>query len=319
MDAMKNKILHQLWKHPNCIISGVQLSQTLGISRVGVWKHLKQLKEAGYRIDSTPRGYRLADPENLMHPFCFPGREDRIHFFPQVTSTMDKARELARSGAPHLSVVVADHQTQGRGRLNRTWFSSPGGLWMTLILKPDLPPPLAFKVNFVASFSMATTLNRLHGTHIRVKWPNDLLVGDKKIAGLLSEMETRGDMISFVNIGMGFNVNNDTPPEEKKAISLKMLLGKTVSRRDILMAFLDEFDMQMHDITKKDVIGPWKTITSTIGKTVNIETRGEISQGVALDVDESGALILGQSDGTHKKIIYGDCFHQVTDSHGQNT
>jgi len=312
---MKNKILHQLWKHPNRIISGVQLSQLLGISRVGVWKHLKQLKEAGYRIDSTPKGYRLADPENLVHPFCFPGREDRIHFFPQVTSTMDKARELAKSGAPHPSVVVTDHQTRGRGRLNRTWFSSPGGLWMTLILKPDLPPPLAFKVNFVASFSMATTLNRLHGTDIRVKWPNDLLAGDKKVAGLLSEMETRGDMISFVNIGMGLNVNNDPPPEEKRAISIKMLLGKSVSRRNILMAFLDEFDRQMQNIAQKDVIGPWKTITSTIGKTVTIETRGQISQGVALDVDDTGALILGQSDGTHKKIIYGDCFHQPADSH----
>ena len=310
MGAMKNKILQQLWEQPNRIISGVQLSKDLGISRVAVWKHLKQLKEAGYCIESTPKGYTLADPENLLHPFCFPGREDRIYFFPQVTSTMDKAKELARSGAAHLSVVVADHQTRGRGRLNRTWFSSPDGLWMTLILKPDLPPPLAFKVNFVASFSMATTLNRLHGTKIRVKWPNDLLAGDKKVAGLLSEMETRGDMISFVNIGMGLNVNNDPPPEEKKAISLKMLLGKTVSRRSILMTFLDEFDMQMQDIATKDVIGPWKTITSTIGKKVTIETRGEINQGVALDVDDTGALILGQHDGTQKKIIYGDCFHK---------
>jgi len=308
---MKNKILQYLWEHPNRIISGVQLSRLLGISRVGVWKHLKQLKEAGYGIESTPRGYRLADPENLLHPFCFPEREDRIHFFPQVTSTMDKAKELARSGAPHSSVVVADQQTKGRGRLNRIWVSSPGGLWMTLILKPDLPPPLAYKVNFAASFSMATALNQLLGTDIRVKWPNDLLAGDKKVAGLLSEMETRGDMISFVNIGMGLNVNNDPPPEEKRAVSLKMLLGKAVSRRDILMAFLDKFDLQMQDIANKDVIGPWKTITATIGKTVTIETQGEISHGVALDVDDTGALILGLGDGTQKKIIYGDCFHQT--------
>ncbi|WP_084068905.1 biotin--[acetyl-CoA-carboxylase] ligase [Desulfocicer vacuolatum] len=308
---MKNKILKQLWEHPHRIVSGVELSRILGISRVGVWKHLQQLKDAGYSIESTPKGYRLADPENLLNPFCFPGREDHIHFYSQVTSTMDEARELARSGAPHLSVVVADNQTRGRGRLNRNWFSSPGGLWMSLILRPDLPPPLAFKVNFAASFSMATTLNGLYGTDIRVKWPNDLLAGEKKVAGLLSEMETQGDMISFVNIGMGLNVNNDPPPQEKKAVSIKMLLGKTVSRRDILMAFLDKFEMQMQDIATKDVIGPWKTITATIGKTVTIETRGETGHGVALDVDDTGALILGQGDGTEKKVIYGDCFHQA--------
>ncbi len=311
---MKERILHQLWLHPHTPLSGVALSQTLGISRVGVWKHLQQLKASGYDIESTAKGYRLTHPENLVHPFCFPGREDRIHFFPQVTSTMDAAKQLARSDAAHLSVVVADDQTQGRGRLNRTWFSRSGGLWMTLILKPDLPPPLAFKVNFAASFSMAATLNRLYGTDIRVKWPNDLLAGERKLAGFLSEMETRGDMISFVNIGMGINVNNDPPPEEKRAVSLKTVVGKTVSRREILAAFLDDFELQMQDIATKDVIGPWKSLTATIGKTVTIETRGEVSQGVALDVDDTGTLILSQPDGTLKKIIYGDCFHQSEDS-----
>ena len=312
---MKDKILHQLWRHPHTPLSGVALSRTLGISRVGVWKHLQQLKAMGYDIESTAKGYRLTHPENLVHPFCFPGREDRIHFFPQVTSTMDEARQLARSGAAHLSVVVADHQTQGRGRLNRTWFSDADGLWMTLILKPDLPPPLAFKVNFAASFSMAHTLNQMYHTDIRVKWPNDLLAGERKLAGFLSEMETRGDMISFVNIGMGINLNNDPSPQEKRAVSLRMMLGKTVSRREILAAFLDDFETRMRGIAEKDVIGPWKTLTATIGKTVTIETRGQVSHGTALDVDETGALILSQPDGTLKKIIYGDCFHQPSEPH----
>ena len=316
---MKNKILYHLWTHKDGIISGVALSQALGISRVGVWKHLQQLKAAGYDIESTPKGYRLMSPDNLLHPFCFPGREHLIHFFPQITSTMDTARELAKSGVDHLSVVVADGQTRGRGRLNRTWFSRSGGLWMTLILKPDLPPPLAFKVNFAASLSMATSLNRLYNTDIRVKWPNDLLVGDQKLAGFLSEMETRGDMISFLNIGMGINVNNDPTPDETKAISLKMLLGKPVSRRDILTVFLDEFELNMKDIATKDIITTWKTVTSTIGKSVTIETHDKVSRGVALDVDDTGALILSQPDGTSKRIIYGDCFHQPTEAVTRNT
>lgn len=306
---MKHKILQQLWAEPDQILSGVTLSRHLGISRVAVWKHMKQLIAAGHAIETSTRGYRLERPDDLLYPFCFPKRKDQVHFFPELTSTMDEARELAAKDVPHFSVVATDHQTRGRGRLNRQWFSSRGGLWFTLILRPDLPPPLAFKVNFAASFSMATTINRLFGTDIRVKWPNDLLAGDKKVAGMLSEMETRGDMISFVNIGMGININNDPTPDEPRAVSLKSIVGTPLPRRRILGAFLDEMESLMPEIAGHDVITPWKEMTSTIGKTVTIETRSETFQGLAVDVDETGALIIRRDDGSEQRIIYGDCFH----------
>ena len=306
---MKTKILHQLWTAPEGMISGVTLSRRLGISRVAVWKHIQQINTHDQIIESGPKGYCLARPEDLLHPFCFPGREDRILFFPQLGSTMDEARARAGDGAPHLSVVVADLQTQGRGRMNRTWFSQKGGLWFTLILRPDLPPPLAFKVNFAASCSLATTLNRLFNTRITVKWPNDLLFDGRKLAGMLSEMETRGDMIEFVNIGMGININNDPTPDEPRAVSLQSIVGRPVSRQKILAAFLDHLEPVMADIAQRDVITPWKKITSTIGQTVTIETQAHTCRGTAVDVDDTGALILRRDDGTKKRIIYGDCFH----------
>ncbi|MEA1966751.1 MAG: biotin--[acetyl-CoA-carboxylase] ligase, partial [Thermodesulfobacteriota bacterium] len=245
---MREKILNILNTNAGHIVSGVEISNQIGISRVAVWKHLKKLKQEGYDINSSSKGYRLADSENLLYPFCFKNREKKIHFFHTTSSTMDSARKIAKNNGDHLSVVIAENQTKGRGRLNRTWFSSPGGLWFTIILKPDLPPPLSFKVNFAASLSLVRTLNRLFKIDASVKWPNDILVKGKKLAGLLSEMETKGDMISFVNIGIGLNVNNSPKKNEPKAISIKDITGKKVSRKKILSSFLDEFESKLLNI-----------------------------------------------------------------------
>lgn len=312
---MKEKIIELL--RNTCSgtpLSGVEMSNQLGISRVAIWKHLKQLKERGYGIVATPKGYLLKGGEDLMMPLFFTKRDDRIHLFKTLSSTMDKARELAREGAPHLSVVIAEEQSMGRGRLNRTWLSGKGGLWFTIILRPDLPPPLAFQVNFAASLTLARTLKSRYELPVSVKWPNDLLLDEKKLAGLLSEMETHGDMISFVNIGIGLNVNNTPEVGEPNSISIKSALEKSICRRELLSAFLDDFEKELmvlqslktYSVT---LMEQWKQMTSTIGKDVRIETFGDIYRGVAVDVDLTGALIIREADGVEKKIIYGDCFH----------
>ena len=138
---IKENILQQLHKACGETVSGVQLSKVLGISRVAVWKHITALKQNGFDIESQPRGYRLSDYEDLLLPFCFEKRyQEKIFHFNELTTTLDKARSLAKNGASHLSVVIAENQTTGRGRLNRKWFSSKGGLWFTVILKPNCPP-----------------------------------------------------------------------------------------------------------------------------------------------------------------------------------
>ncbi|OQY02613.1 MAG: biotin--[acetyl-CoA-carboxylase] ligase [Desulfobacteraceae bacterium 4572_130] len=309
---MKEKILNILTTSgKDNIISGVYISSLLGISRVAVWKHLKKLKQEGYDIKSSSRGYQLRNSNDLLFPFCFKNQGSTIHYFPRIPSTMDIAKKMARNNkTPHLTVVIAEEQTKGRGRLKRIWNSSKGGLWFSIILRPNLPPPFSFKVNFAASISLVRTLNKLFKINATVKWPNDILLNEKKLAGLLSEMETKGDMISFVNIGIGLNVNNFPEKHEPNAVSIRTFIGKKVLRKKILSCFLNDFEKQLKGIYHKNIIKIWKKYTSTIGRKVKIETYGEISEGVATDVDDTGSLILKQKNGITKKIIYGDCFYK---------
>lgn len=308
---MKQTILQLLCSSPGKPLSGVKLSKELGISRVAVWKHIQALNSDGHAIASSPKGYCLTNPDDLLLPFVFPNRQQTIHYFPTLDSTMDTAKELARQGAPHMSVIIAGEQARGRGRLNRHWISSEGGLWFTVILRPALPPPFAFKVNFAASLCLARTLEAVCGIkEAGVKWPNDILYQDKKLAGLLSEMETQGDMLSFVTVGIGLNVNNHPEHQEPNAVSVNRIVGTPVSRQAILSEFLDRFETLLTSIHETDIIELWKQKTSTIGRHVSIETPGAVTQGLAIDVDTSGALIVQQADGEKKSIIYGDCFHR---------
>ncbi len=311
---MKEKILKFLFNSKK-VVSGVTISEQLGISRVAVWKHIKSFKESGIKIDSTSRGYFLPFKDDLLFPFCFEKFQDKIHFSPTVVTTMNSAKKLARAGADDFSVVTALNQTSGRGRLNRKWISSHGGLWFTLILKPDLPIHLAHTLNFAASYSLAQCLNNLFDLDAKVKWPNDILIKNKKLAGLLSEMETEGDMLKFVNIGIGLNVNNNPEKDIPDSISLKNIIGKHGPRRKILILFLSIFKelygkINDQTLTGRDIISMWKKHTSTIGNHVYIETFGEKYRGIATDVDSTGALLLKTHAGQTKKIIYGDCFYR---------
>lgn len=307
---IREQILKILFQANGELLSGVRLSEMLGISRVAIWKHISALKETGFDVESQPRGYLLNSPADLLQPFCFSQKfQNRIFHFQTLESTMDQAKRLAKANAPHLSVVIAENQTLGRGRLSRKWHSSKGGLWFTLILKPQIPPVLSYIYNFAASLCLSRTLNQLFDLEVRVKWPNDLLINGQKLAGLLSEMETKGDMVEFVNIGVGLNVNNDPQAFEPRAVSIRTILGREVSRKLILEDFLSAFEDLTHIIDCQRIIRLWKEQTSTIGSRVRIETFGEISEGMALDVDESGALIIKEDTGSTKKIIYGDCFH----------
>ena len=307
---IKEEILKILYKAKGETISGVRLSDALNVSRVAVWKHIKALKKNGFDIESRPKGYGLLNHDDLLLPFCFNEEfQSRISHFQELETTMDKAKILAKNNAPHLSVVIAENQTTGRGRLNRKWFSSKGGLWFTLILKPSTPPPVSYIYNFAASLSLSRSLRRLFDVDVSVKWPNDLLLNGKKLAGLLSEMETRGDMVEFINIGIGMNVNNSPQEYESKAISLKDVLHQDVSRKLILETFLKDFKTRIQRIDYRKIINQWKEQTSTIGSQVRIETFGDVYEGLAVDVDETGALIIEDKTGEIKKIIYGDCFH----------
>ena len=313
VNELKNNqraILKRLYRAKGKTVSGVRLSADLNISRVAVWKHISALKDNGVAVESCPRGYVLPDPQDLLLPFCFDvDREKKIFHFQTLESTMDTAKHLVKKDVPHLSVVIAENQTAGRGRMNREWSSSRGGLWFTLILKPVIPPPLAYIYNFAASLSLSRSLKKLFDLKVSVKWPNDLLLNGRKLVGLLSEMETRGDMVDHIHIGIGINVNNHPWPEEPNAISLREVLGKNLPRKPILETFLNDFEKRIQTLDCHDIMNGWKQQTSTIGSQVRIQTLSKVYEGMAIDVEDTGALIIENSAGQNKKIIYGDCFH----------
>jgi BirA family transcriptional regulator, biotin operon repressor / biotin---[acetyl-CoA-carboxylase] ligase len=306
---MKGEIL-KLLKAEEGVLSGERLSEQLGISRVSVWKHIKRLQECGYTIISTPKGYELTESPDIPFSWEFPRFEDRIHYFSEVDSTMDVARDLARKGADHLSVVIADRQIKGRGRLHRQWFSDNGGLYFTTIVRPVIAPVMSFRITFSASLALVRVLRRLFPIDAKVKWPNDILVEGKKLSGMLSEMETEADLVGYINIGLGINVSNDPRISEPNATSLKNLLHRDVSRIEILTHFLNEFENLLLNNESEDIISQWKEYSGTLNRHVKIVTTREQIEGIAKDVDETGALVLELSNGTVKKVVYGDCFYQ---------
>ncbi len=305
---MKGRILNIL-KDEKGIVSGETISSILGISRVSIWKHICKLKESGYDIKSTPTGYQLMGSSDLLFPWEFPGMEEKIHYYSEVSSTMDIARDIARKGAPHFTVVIAGRQTKGRGRLKRVWLSEKGGIYFTVILRPQIPIALSSKTNFMASVVLVKTLRKMFGIEAMVKWPNDILIYNRKVSGMLAEMEAEAGMVSFVNVGIGINANNDPSDREPVATSLKQILKRDVSRKEILTRYFYALERRIDTGDYDSIIPEWKYYNCTLNREVKIVTTSCIFSGLATDVDENGSLILKQADGAIKSVSFGDCFH----------
>ncbi len=308
--VIKGRIINLLRKQPNRVVSGEWLCTQLGISRVAVWKHIQGLKEMGYTVDTTAKGYRLLESEDMLLPWEFPGRESRIHYFADIPSTMDVARDMARRGCPEFSVVIAGRQARGRGRLNRTWHSPPGGLYFTMVLRPQISPFLSARVNLGVAVVLVKLLRKQYHIHAEVKWPNDILIHNQKLCGILSEMEAEADRVAFINIGLGINVNNDPPLNEPGAVSMQQLLGEPVSRKKLLERFLSRSEAYLTNTGFANTVDEWKQYTVTLNRPVRIVTPRMTYRGTAVDVDENGALILAREGGTTQKVVYGDCFHE---------
>lgn len=312
---MKTHIL-QILQHSGPPVSGEHLSRQLGISRVAVWKHIRGMQAAGYDIEATPKGYRLAASSDTPLPWVFGERSNKVHHYKELSSTMEKAVELAQGGCDDFSVIVADCQTKGRGRLQRSWQSDTGGLYFTMVLKPRLDPWAAPLLNLAAALDLAATLAYLYSIDAKVKWPNDVLVNGKKIAGILSQMAAEADCIHYVCLGIGVNVNNHPPDILPPAVSVAQLNGKPGSRVEILAGFWDRFEQRIKQGRLSEVAQEWKTRTETLGRHVVIQTIQETIEGEAVDLDPSGGLILSLPDGKQKTIVHGDCFHDTVTEKG---
>ena len=307
-NGMKGQILNAL-RECGGYLSGETLSQQLGISRVSIWKHIRSLKQDGYVIEPSPRGYRLVSSPDLLLPCEFPDLEQRIHYFPQISSTMDAARQLAKKGAAEGTIVVAEAQTRGRGRLSRQWLSPEGGIYFTIILRPRISPAYAPRMNLMAAIAVAATIRKLFGLKAELKWPNDVLIEGRKVCGILAEMDAEMDAVNFVNVGIGINANNSVTRFEKTATSLKDALGREISRKGFFSALLVEIERRQPLLMKANLLRDWKRLSATLHKQVRVMSLGEEVMGQAIDIDATGGLILKGKDGSLRTVLAGDCIH----------
>jgi len=290
-------------------VSGEALSRQLGISRVSIWKHIRGLKEDGYVVEASPKGYRLVSSPDLLLPYEFPDFEQRMRHFPEIGSTMDAARQLAKKGAREGTVVIAEAQTRGRGRLSRDWLSPEGGLYFTIVLRPRINPACAPRVNLMAAVVVATTIRKLFGLRAELKWPNDVLIEGKKVCGILAEMDAEMDVINFVNVGIGINANTSVPQFERTATSLKDVLGRRVSRTELLRALLTEIDRREGLLMQAGLLKEWKRLSVTLNREVRIVSLDEEVTGQAVDIDPMGALVVRDKEGSLRTVLVGDCIH----------
>jgi len=308
VNEIRGKILRVLRQSSSCV-SGEVLSRELGMSRVSVWKHIHSLQQEGYIIESSPKGYRLVSSPDLLLPYEFPGWEGKIHHFAELGSAMHVARELAKKGAEEGTIIIAETQSQGRGRLGREWLSPKGGIYFTIILRPKLSPMYAPRINLMASVAVAKTIGRLYGLKAELKWPNDVLVGGRKVCGILAEIDAEIDKVNSINLGIGINVNTVISEYEEKATSLREELGREISRKEFLLSLLREISEQQVLLTEADLLEEWKSLSITLNKEVKIAAPGEEIVGRAIDIDVSGALIVESQDGSLREVFAGDCIH----------
>lgn len=316
---MQEKILNALKTAPG-YLSGEELSHSLKISRQALWKHIHQLKEAGYEINAVPHlGYQLISAPDRLFPFeiryglktKFCGHT--ISYFDTVSSTMDIANSLALDGAKEGTLVVSENQAKGRGRLGRSWQSPKyKGIYFSLILRPQLPLQEVAILTLLTAVGVCEAIREETAIEAQIKWPNDILFESKKIGGILTELNAESDRVRFVSLGVGLNVNSDRLVNQAGGVSLKELTGSALDRAQLLKKVLEKIE-SYYLVFKKDgkqqIFKMWRQYAVTLGKRVKIASREAKIEGVALDLDSDGALLIRTDSGTITRVISGDVIH----------
>lgn len=318
----RETILNLFRQTPEEYVSGARLSELLGVSRAAVWKQIQQLRQLGYRIEAvSSKGYRLCSAPDL--PLVeelrtglatrVVGRE--IRYFAETDSTNRQAYALGESGATEGLVVIADQQSAGKGRMGRSWASPPGvNLYLSVLLRPPLPPHAAPQLTFVSALAVSRAIaaaTDLAPTH---KWPNDILLDGRKVAGLLNEMSAESDRIRFVVLGIGVNLNmaaEQFPAGLRMpATSLLLAGGRPVSRALFARTLMEQLDSLYAEFLRHGpapILAAWEAHCDLIGKNVEIdEGRSGVVRGTVTGIDRDGALLLALADGSTERILAGD-------------
>lgn len=316
-----HSVLEALRRDRSLHVSGASLAERLSISRTSVWKHIQVLRSKGYQIDTHPRlGYRLTGVPNLILPEeLLPLLTTRslgrsYYHFLETTSTNDEALALALRGAPHGTLVVAEAQSRGRGRLQRPWTSTPRhGIYLSLLLRGPFPLEQAPQVTMVAALTLARLLRTGWGLQAWTKWPNDVLIGGKKVAGILTEAQSDPDRVHFLVLGVGINVNHRADelrgPFRYPATSLATELGREVSRPELLAGYLAGFEEDLDRWLREGFASfreEWESSSWILNRTVTLQSSREAVTGKVLGFSSEGALRLLQPNGTETLVWAGD-------------
>jgi BirA family biotin operon repressor/biotin-[acetyl-CoA-carboxylase] ligase len=315
------KILSALRAHPGGV-SGAQLAEQLAISRAAVWARIEDLRRAGYDIAASPHfGYRLENSPDALHADDLLARLGKtkiigrdIRVLEETSSTNDVAEKLARDGVPEGVVVFAESQTKGRGRLGRKWISpTHKGLWFSVLLRPNFHPQETTQLTVISATAVRRAIKTICGLHADIKWPNDILLGRKKVAGILTEMSAEMDRVRHVILGIGLDVNleRDEFPAELKniATSLRAESGEKISRAELAVEILRELDFDYGRIRAgkfSEVADEWESACVTIGKNVTVHVGDRKFRGHAEALDDDGALLVRTEHGLLERVIGGD-------------
>ncbi len=316
---MKEKIL-KILRQRDGFVSGQALCEELGVSRTAVWKWINALKKEGYEIESvTRKGYRLLQSPDLLREEdvrrylpadIWPGP---VVCFSSIDSTNEEAKRQAALGAADGTIFAADMQTAGKGRRGREW-SSPNGedIFCSLLLRPELPASAASTLTLVTALAVAAAVEKHSGMSCQIKWPNDVLLCEKKVCGILTEMELEMDEISYVVIGVGLNVNREDFPEELSgmATSLFRETGEKTVRAALLADVIKEFSLRYSRFLKEQSFASFKEEYEerlvNIGREVRLIRRGQELVRRAVGIDEEGGLLVQNAEGETECVVSGE-------------
>ncbi|QDQ02118.1 biotin--[acetyl-CoA-carboxylase] ligase [Lysinibacillus fusiformis] len=320
--SMKDEILKRLLAANGEAVSGQELADSLGVSRTAIWKHMQTLQEEGYIFETVKKkGYMLTGVPNSLSPTQIElflntkrfGRE--IHHFDVVDSTQTIAHKLAQEGAPNGTVIIAEDQTAGRGRMTRMWESTHGtGIWMTIIVRPDVSPQQASSFTLVVAVAVTMAIKTLYkNVEPAIKWPNDLLINGKKCTGILTEMQAEADLVQALLVGIGINANqvetDFSPDISDKATSLRLEAGEEINRAALvatILQYLEQFTDLFVNEGFASIKKLWEEMSCTIGQRIEVTTIRERFEGIASGITDEGVLQLTQADGTIRTIYSGD-------------
>lgn len=306
---MKERVL-RLLRERGDFVSGQELCDLLGVSRTAVWKVIHQLEDEGYVLEAiTRKGYRLVSSPEVVTAAEIGSRMRTqwagrsIAFFKEIDSTNSWARKLGEEGAPEGTLVVADRQLSGRGRRGRGWFSPAGtGIWMTILLRPELSPDRVSAITLAAALSVCRAVREVTGLHTSIKWPNDLVVDGKKVCGILTEMSVEPDYIHYVVIGIGINVNQtDFPDDLPHAYSLAMAARHSISRAAIIArvweCFEEDYAAYLKYGNMRGLKERYEEHLANLNRPVRVLAPAGEWDGTAEGIDDSGDLLVRDRTG----------------------